>query len=130
MDVKNYVKRNFGIIDPLSYANVEEKIFERQAAENGYERISTFFSDLSIAEWCEDENGVQETYDKVVNEWIHDVKMFAEFVISLNWKSWEWAARQNDKLGKLYSDLYYKAHYLALDTFKGEDAEYYFNVTD
>lgn len=118
-------------ISPLIYGAKEEKVFEAIAGENGYERITTFFSDLSIAEWYGNES-VKDTYNRVVKEWLSNVKYFTEFVLSLNWKSWEWYEREGEdsELGKLYSDLYYKADALALEKYKDKDAEYYFNTTD
>lgn len=115
----------------FAYAAREEQMFEIMAEENGYERKTTFFSDLSIAE-CYGEKEIKDTYNRVVKSWLNNVEFFAEFVISLNWKSWEWAEREGatSKFGKLYADLYYKAHNLALDKYKGKDAEYYFKVTD
>ena len=115
----------------LAYGAKEEKIFEAMASENGYERKTTFFSDLSIAE-CYGLDSIKDTYNRVVKEWLSDVKYFAEFVISLNWKSWEWAEREGDEseLGALYAELYYKANDLAWETYKDEDASYYFSVTD
>ena len=119
-----------GITNVFHYAAAEEKcVFERQAAEFGYTRKTTFFSDLSIAEWF-GANSVRETYKSVVDAWLHDVVYFTEFVMCLNWKIWEWHARGNDELGGLYDELWKKADALACETYKGEDADYYYRTTD
>ena len=36
----------------------------------------------------------------------------------------------NFELSKLYSDLYYQAKYYAEENLKGDEYEYYFNITD
>ena len=126
-----------GAANVFHYSAAEEKcIFEKQAEETGYQRISTFFADLSIAEYVEGLNGVRDTYNRVVKEWLSDYKMFSELVISINWKSWEWAARGCSELGQLYSDLYYDARDKFYERYDGthegdKDAtRYFFEVTD
>ena len=122
-------------MNPLMYGMVEENRFNAQAADSGYKRISTFYSDLSIAEWYAlkgiEPNAVQDTYDRVCESWLSDYKMFTEFVLCLNWKSWEFYG-ENDTLGELYAELYYKASDLFREHFADneEALTYYFNVTD
>ena len=119
-----------GITNVFQYAAAEEKcIFERQAAECGYERKTTFFSDLSIAEWY-GADSVRDTYKNVMRSWIKDVVYFTEFVMCLNWKIWEWNARGNDELALVYDELWRQADELACNTYKGEDADYYYRTTD
>lgn len=118
-----------GIGNIMCYASREEQVFEANARENGYKRQTTFFHDLSIAECCGIKS-IKDTYKRVVESWLDDVRYFAEFVLALNWKSWEWNGRGDTELAELYSNLYYKANKLALKTYEGDDATYYFNVTD
>lgn len=123
---------NHKIGNVFHYAAAEEKcVFECQAAETGYKRISTFFSDLSIAEWMGIAS-VKDTYNNVVKSWLNDYKMFTEFVICLNWKSWEWAGRGYDELGQLYSDLYYQARDKFYEHYDGNQTacDYFFQMTD
>ena len=126
---------NHGIGNVFHYGAAEEKcIFERQAAETGYKRISTFFSDLSIAEWMGIAS-VKDTYNNVVKSWLNDYKMFTEFVICLNWKSWEWsldAGRGYEELSKLYVELYEDAQNKFYEHYadNSEAKDYYFQVTD
>ena len=129
--VQEYAVKH-GVKNVLSYGAVEEKsIFERQASEVGYNRISTFYSDLSIAEWF-GLNNVRDTYKNVVKSWLNNYKMFTEFVLCLNWKSWEWNARGYDELCQLYVELYEQAQDLFYEHYKGnkEAQHYYFEVTD
>lgn len=127
--VQEFAVKN-GIKNIFHYAAAEEKcVFERQAAECGYERKTTFFSDLSIAEWY-GASSVRDTFNRAVSAWLHDVVYFTEFVMCLNWKIWEWNARGNDELALVYDELWRKANDLACDTYKGEDADYYYRTTD
>lgn len=126
--VVNFAVNN-GVMDVLHYGACEEKIFDAQASECGYKRISTFYSDLSIAEWF-GINEVKDTYNRVLKSWKSDVKMFTEFVLSLNWKSWAWYARDYEELSRVYADLYQKAHNIACETYKGNDLAYYLQTTD
>ena len=119
-----------GVSNVFQYGGAEEVcIFEPQAAEFGYKRRTTFFSDLSIAEWC-GLASVRDTYNNVVKSWLNDVKYFTEFVLCLNWKSWEWKARGYEELSMLYVELYEQAHDLALSTYKDEELSYYLATTD
>ena len=90
--VQDFATRN-GITNVFQYGHAEEKcIFEKQASELGYERKTTFFSDLSQAEWLGLEN-VKDTFNNIVKSWLNNYEYFTEFVLCLNWKSWEWAGR-------------------------------------
>jgi len=120
-----------GIKSVFHYAAYEEKCFEATASNlSGYERKTTFYSDLSIAEWCGGAKAVKETFNRVCKEWKKDKMYFTEFVLCLNWKSWEWHDRGNDELCKLYSELYYKADEIATSTLTDDDLSYYYQTTD
>lgn len=112
------------------YGAIEESIMEQMASENGYERQTTFTNDLSLAEWSGGAKAVKSTYNAVKKAWLRNVKYFTEFVMCLNYKAWVWADRDNQEYAELYTDLYYKARDLALKTYKGKDAEYFWSVTD
>ena len=129
-------------MDALIYGAMEEKVMETIARENGYERITTFYSDLSIAEWY-GINSIKESFRDITKSWISDYKFYTEFILCLNWKIWEWYHEEgedsnkildhkNNEVANVYNDLYYKA----MEFFEkryGEDDEvmqYYFEVTD
>lgn len=121
-----------GIKDVFHYGAAEEKcIFEPQAEESGYVRITTFFSDLSMAEWCGLDN-VREFFNDVCESWIGDYKYFTELVLCLNIKCWEWYGRKYDELSQLYVELYEQARDKFYDYYEGNDeaTSYYFEVTD
>ena len=121
--VKNRVK------NALVYGACEERVFERMASECGYTRKTTFFSDLSIAEWY-GAASVLDTYNNVVKNWFNNKEYFTEFVMSLNWKIWEQNARGNEELARVYDELWGKADALVLEKWTGENLSYYLQTTD
>lgn len=119
----------------VEYAASEDLLFEAQLAETGYKKLTTFYIDLSVAEFFGDDP-VMETYDKICKDWIGDYKYFTEFVMCLNYKAWEHNDRHNYKLSSLYSELYYEARDLFYDHYNGDDPkseearDYFFETTD
>lgn len=113
----------------FQYSANEQAKFDATMAEFGYKTFTTFFGDLSIAEWYGVE-GVKDTYKNVVNSWGKDIKYFTEFVMALNHKGCEHYDGNKPNLSKLYFDLYEKAYDFVENHFKGEDLEYFFRVTD
>lgn len=116
----------------FQYQDFEQQKFTRTLAElSGYKTITTFFGDLSIAEWYGKE-GVLDTFKNVCENWIGDYKFFTEFVMALNHKCWEHYDAGKPGLSKLYSDLFYKAQELFLKHYKGDEEalSYYYRVTD
>lgn len=120
-----------GLSNIYEYAANEECIFENWMSDtNGYKRITTFYSDLSIAEFCSGIEGIKDTFERVCKEWKADVKFFTEFIMSLNIKAWAWDSRNNNDLVCLYSDLYYQALDLGYSTFDENGRQYLFEMTD
>lgn len=119
----------------FEYAAHEESFFEVNLKQFGYKRITTFYSDLSIAEWYGSKS-IKETYEMVCKEWIGDYKYFTEFIMCLNYKSWEHYDNKKSELSSLYSDLYYKAIDLFYEHYDGDDPEceeardYFFKITN
>jgi hypothetical protein len=126
--VQEFAVRN-GITNALLYGACEEKVFERIASECGYTRKTTFFSDLSIAEWY-GAASVRSTYCTVVKNWLNDKVYFTEFVMSLNWKIWEQNARGNNELAQVYDELWKDADALVMEKWKDENLQYYLQTTD
>lgn len=116
MDIKYFVER-YG--NPFRYGAIEELNFEHQAAEVGYTRKTTFYSDLSIAEWY-GADSIKDTFNRVVVNWKSDEEYFTEFVMALNWKSWRWAG-VDDELAELYTELYYKAYDIGVDAYEKDE---------
>ena len=131
MKLTDAIKRT----DVFNYAAANEVFFENILKSNNQERITTLFSDLSIAEWWEKNGGekdaIKDTFNRVCKEWVEDYKFFTEFVISLNHKCWMWYGT-DDNLSRLYRDLYYEARDKFYDKYEDdEDAcRYFFEMTD
>lgn len=89
----------------FTYAAANERIFERIQANFGKKRETTFFSDLSIAEWY-GLSGVKETYENVMKSWIDDVKYITEFALSLAWKAYQHEDADNVEMCKEYWTLF------------------------
>lgn len=119
----------YNVKNALQYGACEEQIIENIFAEVGYTRKSTFFSDLSIAEWY----GVKEVEDtirRVVKNWFEDTEMFTEFVMCINHKSWEHYQRQNAELAQLYSEKFYELKDLVYEKWDREALDYFYKTTD
>ena len=114
------------------YAGCLQQMFTETLKDNGgYETISTFYSDLSIADVF-GIDAIKDTINRVKDEWFNDYKMFTEFVLALNHKSWEWDARRDvkgaDEFKQFYIEQYYKFDDYCLDNYKGEALDYYLSV--
>lgn len=107
--------------------------FENYSKEmSGYERKTTFVSDLVLAELVSGVKGVKDTYKRVTKSWLSDLTYYTEFVMALNWLCW---ARYNEgktEISKLYSDLFYEAKDALYNKFEGdkEAISYIFNTLD
>lgn len=114
----------------FTYAAANEAMFESFMSECGHERITTFFSDLSIAEYYGTKE-IKDTYDRVVQEWLGDYKYFTEFVLSLNQKIWQWY-KYDEETAKLYNDLWDDAQDKFYEKYENdqEAKDYYFRITD
>lgn len=88
-----------------------------------------FMQDFMIADRF-GEAAVRDTYRRAFKEWKNDVEYYASFVMTLNHRLWMWYERKNDRMAKLYDELWRKADEYGCGHFKGEDAEYYFRFLD
>ena len=91
----------------FEYSNKEEYLFKTKLSYVGKTSITTFYSDLSIADYYS-KKAVKETYSRVVKEWISNLDYILEFCLVLNWKAWRMNDLGNTELSVLYSELYYK----------------------
>lgn len=113
----------------FQYAATAEANFERMYQEIGHERITTFYSDLSIGEWY-GRKGINDTYRLVMKSWIDNIEFITEFCICLNWKAWQWASEWNPLnfseesryiLVELYSNLHNKCKNAILKHYKKDE---------
>lgn len=94
----------------------------------GYKPITTFWMDFSIADHY-GTGAVKDTYKRAFNEWKDDYKYLTELVLVLNHKIWQWY-KNDENLAEVYNDLYDEASRYAENNLKGQEARYYFHVTD
>ena len=112
----------------FQYAANCEMAFESFLQSVGKERKTTFFNDLSFAEYF-GEATVIDTYNAVMREWKDDINYMCEWVIVLNQKIWQ-HYETNPKLGKLYDSLWRKADEYCCEYFKDEELRQYYEYTD
>lgn len=92
---------------------------------------NTFYMDFTIADVF-GVNAVKDTYNRAFKEWKADYKMLTALVVTLNhkiWEHYETTPRRKD-LVELYNDLWTQADEYALNNLKGEELEYFYNITD
>lgn len=112
----------------FNFAMREEKIFEYNMKNlSGYERQTTFANDLAIAEWCEvrlgEDKAIDATYERVMREWIGNIKYITEFVLVLNFRCNLWYQRGDKELSSRYEKMYYDALGLVRQHFKDDDEQ-------
>lgn len=94
---------------------------------NGYEPITTFWQDFSIA----DKFGIaaiEDTYRRVKSEWKNNCKYWTELCLVLNHKIWQWHETDRQK-AILYDKLWREADEMTSE-WSDEEQEYYFRITD
>ena len=112
------------------YGTTDKEKFECSYPEYQAQRPdSTFYADFSVAD-VYGEKAINDTYKRCFDGWKGDVKMFTELVAALNHKLWFWHNVGVEEYAILYDKLWKKADAYGVDTFKGEDATYFFSVLD
>ena len=118
----------------LIFAVVNKKIkektmtFQELMAENGYECKTTFWSDFSIADRF-GIKAVNDTFNRAFKEWKNNVVYVTELTLVLNHKIWQHHTK-NNALARAYNELWYQCNCWCNDNLKGEDAAYFYRVTD
>ena len=69
---------------------------------NGYETITSFWSDFTIADRF-GVGAIKDTYKRAFNEWKDNYKYLTELVMVLNWKIWQFHEKNNQ-----YAEVYNK----------------------
>ena len=96
---------------------------------NGYETMTTFWMDFSIA----DKFGIaaiRDTYNRAFNEWKSNYKYLTELVMILNLKIWEHYKNGNEDFAKVYNEFWEKADMYACENLKGDELTYFYKTTD
>ena len=130
-------------MDILKYAAMTYLWFKQNLSERGYTCISTFYSDLTIAEVMGGKTSIEDTYKNIMREWMNDIVYITEFCMALNWKIWELEARKNNgetnvnlfpinDLQQCYNDLWQKCQSAIEKEYedKPADLQYFYDVTD
>ena len=95
---------------------------------NGYETITSFWSDFTIADRF-GVNAIKDTYKRAFNEWKDNYKYLTELVMVLNWKIWQFYEK-NNQYAEVYNKLWEEADAYACNNLKGDEAAYFFWTTD
>lgn len=102
------------------------------AEDLGYEPITTFWMDFSIA----DKFGpaaVRDTFNRAFAEWKDNYKYLTELVMVLNHKIAYHYSPEKDApnvMANLYNELWEKADEYASTHLEGDEYAYYFSITD
>jgi hypothetical protein len=107
-----------------------EKNFEILMGElkPDYKRCSTFAADFAIADSFGKE-AVKETFDRAFNEWKDRPKMMAEMALVLNHNIWRYH-ETDPELAKVYDECWKQADEYCMEHYKGDDLDWYIQVTD
>ena len=100
----------------------------RMADMVGYEMKTTFWDDFSIADSF-GVKAIKDTYKRAFEEWKGDYIYLTELVMVLNWKIWQYY-ETNEKIARVYNDLWEKADLYATDNLNGEELSYFYKTTD
>jgi hypothetical protein len=89
---------------------------------------TTFMSDFTIADLF-GKDAIKDTFNRAFEEWKGNYEYLTELVIVLNWKIWEWYEK-DEATARLYNELWEKADGYACDNLTGDEARYFFEMTD
>lgn len=90
---------------------------------------NTFFMDFTIAD-AFGSSAVKDTYKRAFKEWKSDYKMLTALVVTLNHKIWQHYEAGKQDLARLYDSLWKQAEDYALTNLKGDELQYYYDITD
>lgn len=91
---------------------------------------TTFMSDFTIAEQF-GPAAVQDTYERVFQQWHDDYRYLTDLVIVLNRKLWShWEKDPDSPFIALYNELWAAANDYALDNLKGAKLDYFLKAVD
>ena len=90
---------------------------------------NTFWMDFTIAD-AFGVNAIKDTYKRAFKEWKSDYKMLTALVVTLNHKIWQHYEAENHDVARLYDGLWRQAEDYTLTNLKGDELQYYYDVTD
>lgn len=89
---------------------------------------TSFWNDFTIAD-AFGIDAIRETFERAFDSWKHDYRYLTNLVLTLNYKSWDFA-ETNEDIAEVYVELYERASAYAVETLKGKEFDYYFSITD
>ena len=95
---------------------------------SGYQPITTFWSDFTIAE-AFGASAIKDTYNRAFNDWKNNTEYITELTLILNWKIWYWQDK-NEATARLYDSLWGETDQWCMDNLKGDDLSYFLRTTD
>lgn len=101
---------------------------ELMLTQCGYETKTTFWSDFTIAD-AFGTAAIIDTFCRAFKEWHKNIVYLTELALVLNHKIWFWYDR-NETIAEVYDHLWRGVDNYCHENLTGEDAEYYFRVTD
>lgn len=91
---------------------------------------TSFMRDFTIAEQF-GTAAVQDTYDRVFQQWSDDYRYLTDLVLVLNHKLWKhWYSDPDSPFTAIYNTLWTAASDYALDNLKGPQLVYYLDAVD
>ena len=90
---------------------------------------NTFWMDFTIAD-AFGVNAIKDTFKRAFKEWKSDYKMLTALVVTLNHKIWQHYEAGKHDIARLYDSLWRQAEDYAMDTLKGDELQYYYDITD
>lgn len=97
-------------------------------AENGYTLKTTFWMDFSIADKF-GVKAVRDTYNRAVEGWRDNIVYLTELVLVLNHKIWQ-HYQTDEELAREYDELWRGLDGWCVENLTGEDADYFYRITD
>ena len=93
-----------------------------------YQMKTTFMQNFDIANMF-GESAVRDTYKRARQEWQANTEYVTELTMVLNWQLWK-LYQTNEKLARVYDELWREMDTWCMDNLKGEDLSYYIRTTD
>lgn len=94
----------------------------------GYKAQTTFWQDFSIADRF-GLDAICDTYRRAMAGWKDNHIYLTELVMVLNHKIWQWYEK-NELIAQTYQELWEKCDAYALEHLKGDELNYFYEVTD
>lgn len=91
---------------------------------------TSFMRDFTIAEQF-GTAAVQDTYERVFQQWSDDYRYLTDLVLVLNHKLWKhWEQDPDSPFTAIYNELWAAANDYALDNLKGPQLSYFIEQVD